>query len=110
MLPANGVYAVRVLVGIRVGESGVTEARDATPYEGVCNVGVKPTVQEGGPVVAEAHLFGFEGRDLHGERIRVAFAKRLRDERRFPSVDALREQIALDVEAAREALRQPPTM
>ncbi len=110
MLPANGVYAVRVLVGIRVGESGVTEARDATSYEGVCNVGVKPTVQEGGPVVAEAHLFGFEGRDLHGERIRVAFAKRLRDERRFPSVDALREQIALDVEAAREALRQPPTM
>jgi riboflavin kinase/FMN adenylyltransferase len=110
MLPANGVYAVRALVGIRVGEDGVTEARDATSHEGVCNVGVKPTVQEGGPVVAEVHLFGFEGRDLHGERIRVAFAKRLRDERRFASVDALRAQIARDVDAAREALRQPPTM
>lgn len=110
MLPANGVYAVRVLVGIRVGEGGVTEARDATGYDGVCNVGVKPTVQESGPVGAEAHLFGFQGRDLNGERIRVAFTKRLRDERRFPSVEALREQIAKDVEAAREALRQPLTM
>ena len=110
MLPANGVYAVRALVGIHVGEDGVTEARDATSHEGVCNVGVKPTVQEGGPVVAEVHLFGFEGRDLRGERIRVAFAKRLRDERRFPSVDALRAQIARDVDAAREALRQPLTM
>jgi riboflavin kinase/FMN adenylyltransferase len=110
MLPASGVYAVRALVGIRVGEGGVTEARDATGYDGVCNVGVKPTVQESGPVAAETHLFGFEGRDLHGERIRVAFAKRLRDERRFPSLEALGAQIARDVEAAREALRQPPTM
>jgi riboflavin kinase / FMN adenylyltransferase len=110
MLPANGVYAVRVLVGIGVAEGGVTEARDATGHDGVCNVGVKPTVQESGPVGAEAHLFDFHGRDLNGERIRVAFMKRLRDERRFPSVEALREQIAKDVEAAREALRQPLTM
>lgn len=110
MLPANGVYAVRVLVGIGVAEGGVTEARDATGYDGVCNVGVKPTVQESGPVGAEAHLFDFHGRDLNGQRIRVAFAQRLRDERRFPSVEALREQIAKDVEAAREALRQPLTM
>lgn len=110
MLPANGVYAVRVLVGIGVAEGGVTEARDATGYDGVCNVGVKPTVQESGPVGAEAHLFDFHGRDLNGQRIRVSFTKRLRDERRFPSVEALRERIAKDVEAAREALRQPPTM
>ena len=41
-------------------------------------------------MVAEAHLFDFDGRDLYGEPIRVAFLARLRDERRFPSVDALR--------------------
>jgi riboflavin kinase/FMN adenylyltransferase len=74
----------------------------------VCNVGVKPTVESGAPVVAEAHLFDFDGRDLYGEAIRVAFLARLRDERRFPSVDALRAQIAEDVSRARDALSAAP--
>lgn len=94
MLPANGVYAVRALLG-------------AASYDGVCNVGVKPTVQEAGPITAEAHLFDFDGRDLHGERIRLAFVARLRDERRFPSINALRAQIAADVARARAVLREP---
>jgi riboflavin kinase/FMN adenylyltransferase len=63
---------------------------------------VKPTVQADGPVVPEVHLLDFDGRDLYGERLRVAFLRRLRDERRFPSVDALRAQIAADVAAARQ--------
>ncbi len=67
----------------------------------MCNVGVKPTVEVAGKVVPEVHLLDFDGRDLHGEAIRVAFLARLRDERRFPSVEALRAQIARDVEAAR---------
>jgi riboflavin kinase/FMN adenylyltransferase len=65
---------------------------------------VKPTVETGAPVVAEAHLFDFGGRDLYGEPIRLAFLARLRDERRFPSVDALRAQIADDVARARAML------
>lgn len=92
LLPANGVYAVRA----RLGPSGVGEERT-----GVCNVGVKPTVEVAGKVVPEVHLLDFDGRDLHGEAIRVAFLARLREERRFPSVDALRAQIARDIEAAR---------
>jgi riboflavin kinase/FMN adenylyltransferase len=106
MLPANGVYAVRCLVGAP-GTAGLVGAR---AYDGVCNVGVKPTVQQSGPVLAEAHLFDHPGEDLYGARIRLAFVARLREERRFPSLDALRAQIAADVEAARAALRQSPAM
>jgi riboflavin kinase/FMN adenylyltransferase len=65
---------------------------------------VKPTVETGHRVTAEAHLFDFDGRDLYDERIRVAFLSRLRDERRFDSVEALKAQIAGDAERAREYL------
>jgi riboflavin kinase/FMN adenylyltransferase len=108
MLPAQGVYAVRVLLGGCAEEGG--PLCGARPLDGVCNVGVKPTVQEGGPPSAEVHLFDFDGRDLYGERLRVAFVARLREERRFPSLTALQEQIGRDAEAARQVLRAtPPT-
>ncbi len=99
LLPAGGVYAVRALVGgASPGGAG------AMAHAGVCNVGVKPTVDPSGPVSAEVHLFDFDGRDLYGEAIRLAFVARLREERRFPSVEALRAQIALDAERARALL------
>lgn len=105
MLPANGVYAVRALVGGRERGAG-DEPEGAARHDGVCNVGVKPTVQEGGVAAAEVHLLDFGGRDLYGQRIRVAFLARLREERRFPSLEALRAQIGRDVEAARRALAE----
>lgn len=99
LLPANGVYVVRVAVGgARAG------AEDAAVHGGVCNVGVKPTVESGARVTAEAHLFDFDGRDLWGEPIRVAFLTRLREERRFESIEALKAQIAADAGRAREYL------
>jgi riboflavin kinase/FMN adenylyltransferase len=104
LLPASGVYAVRVLRGLRARPDGVTDSRDARAFDGVCNVGVKPTVEEGAPLALEAHLFGHGGEDLYGERIRVAFVARIRAERRFPSLEALREQIARDADRARELL------
>ncbi len=110
MLPANGVYAVRARIGPPPAPGAVPRSGDVPSYDGVCNVGVKPTVQASGPVTAEVHLFGFDGRDLYGERIRIALFRRLRDERHFPSVDALRAQIAADVDAARNALRQEQPM
>jgi riboflavin kinase/FMN adenylyltransferase len=73
-------------------------------HGGVCNVGVKPTVEAAGGVVPEVHLFDFGGRDLYGEAIRLSFLARLREERRFPSVEALRTQIAADAERARALL------
>ena len=100
LLPANGVYVIRASVGGR--SSG------GAAHGGVCNVGVKPTVETGAKVVAEAHLFEFDERDLYGEPIRLAFVARLRDERRFPSIDALRSQIAADVARARDVLSAAP--
>ncbi len=105
LLPANGVYAIRAALGGRVGPGGL---EGAALHEGVCNVGTKPTVEANAAVTAEAHLFDFEGHDLYGERIRVAFVARLRDERRFPTLDALRAQIAADAERARDVLSKAP--
>jgi riboflavin kinase / FMN adenylyltransferase len=95
LLPANGVYVVRA----RIGAAGALA--EGEEYPGVCNVGVKPTVETAGWVSAEVHFLDFGGRDLYGSAVRVTFLGRLRDERRFPSVEALRAQIAGDVAAAR---------
>lgn len=71
-------------------------------HPAVVNVGVRPTF--GGQTLAvEAHLLDFKG-DLYGARMILQFVARLRDERRFPSVEALASQIHDDVVAARRHL------
>jgi riboflavin kinase/FMN adenylyltransferase len=67
----------------------------------VVNVGVRPTFGET-TLAVEAHLPDFTG-DLYGRVVRLEFVDHLREEMRFPSVDALREQIARDIAAARAA-------
>ena len=67
---------------------------------GVANVGVRPTVG-GAERLLEVHLLGFSG-DLYGRYAEVEFFSRLREERSFESLDALRAQIARDVQSARE--------
>ncbi len=114
LLPANGVYAVRVRLGAPgpgegEGEGGAPPGPGAGPLDpawlpGVCNVGVKPTVEAAGQVTAEVHLLDFPGHDLYGAPIRVAFVGRLREERRFPSVEALKAQIGEDAAQARALL------
>ena len=72
---------------------------DGIARPGVTNIGVRPTF-DGPPITTvETHVLGFSG-DLYGQRQELAFVQRLRDERRFPDVDALREQIAADVRRA----------
>ncbi len=105
LLPAPGVYAARALVGVGVRPDGVGHAGGAPARDAVCNVGVKPTVEESGPLGLEVHLLAHDGSDLYGERVRVELVARLRAERRFPSVDALRAQIAADAAEARDLLR-----
>jgi riboflavin kinase/FMN adenylyltransferase len=86
LLPPSGVYATFSLV-------------DGIARPSVTNIGVRPTF-DGPPVTTvETHVLGFSG-DLYGQRQELAFVQRLRDERRFPDVDALREQIAADVRRA----------
>jgi riboflavin kinase/FMN adenylyltransferase len=89
VLPPDGVYAVWVHVGDR-------------RHGGVANLGFNPTFSEHEHHL-EAHLFDFDA-DLYGRRIEVGFVKRLRGETRFANVQALAEQIARDVTAARQAL------
>jgi riboflavin kinase/FMN adenylyltransferase len=75
-------------------------------YMAAVNVGVRPTFETGRGLLVEAYLIDFEG-DLYGETVRIAFARRLRGERRFESAEALVEQMKRDVEDARRALAQP---
>jgi riboflavin kinase/FMN adenylyltransferase len=92
MLPAYGVYAVRVDIA-------------GTAHDGVMNIGVRPTVG-GSALRLEAHLFDFAG-DLYGQQLRVDLVARLRGEQKFSGIDELRAQIAKDAIAARKALKAP---
>ena len=65
------------------------------------NVGVRPMFETGRGLLVEAYLIDFEG-DLYGQTLRVAFLERMRGEKRFESVEALKEQMWGDVEQARE--------
>jgi riboflavin kinase/FMN adenylyltransferase len=66
----------------------------------VTNIGTRPTFEQQTAVHVEAHLLD-GSRDLYGTRMRLSFVQRLRDERAFPDVDALRAQIDADCRAAR---------
>lgn len=68
-------------------------------YPSVTNIGVRPTVDAHQPVTSETSIFGFSG-DLYGQKVEVRLLKFLRVEESFPTVQALREQIALDSAAA----------
>jgi riboflavin kinase/FMN adenylyltransferase len=89
LLPADGVYAVRV-------------RGDGLAADGVLNVGVRPTF-EGARRTVEAHLLDWAG-DLYGRVIEVELIARLRGERRFDGVAALKAAIAADVADARAIL------
>ena len=84
--PLDGVFAVTV--------TGLDR-----PYEGIANVGVRPTIGGKEPLL-ETHLFDFSG-DLYSELLTVTFRHKLREERQFAGLDALKAQIARDIEEAR---------
>ncbi len=96
VIPKDGVYAV--VVDVEGADGAATRLG-----LGVMNVGVRPTVGDGGTRTQEVHLLDFAG-DLYGKTLRVHLAARLRDERKFDGLPALREQLARDVAAARAAL------
>ena len=80
LIPAYGVYATKVWF-----ENG--ESRPA-----VTNIGMRPTVDDGNTVTVEGYILDFNG-DLYGQTVRMEFFRRLRGERKFPSLDALREEV-----------------
>ncbi|MBR2351726.1 MAG: riboflavin kinase [Alistipes sp.] len=81
-------------------ENGVyrsTVELDGSTYAAMTNVGVRPSV-DGTTRLLETHIFGYEG-SLYGRRLTVCLHAKLRDERKFPSLEALKEQIASDAAA-----------
>ena len=92
LLPADGVYAVRVN-GVP-GESRFSKL-------GMLNIGHRPTVNNGEERSIEVHILDFEG-DLYGQSLCVEFVERLRDEQTFGNLEALMEQLEADKERVRQ--------
>ena len=90
LVPRTGVYAVWVDIA-------------GTAYRGAMNVGYRPTFGEN-RLTVEAFILDFEG-DIYRQDLRARFVQRIRDEKRFDSVDQLVAQIAHDVDRARAILR-----
>ena len=93
IVPAFGVYATKVHFN---GES----------HMAVTNVGVRPTVQDNdGRVTVEGFILDFSG-DLYGQEVRMEFYKRLRGEQKFPSLQALAQEIGRNAQQTREYFAQ----
>ena len=91
VLPPHGVYAVHVEI-----------AGNHARHRGVLNIGYRPTLQNPAPQLrVEAHLLDFNG-DLYDRELEITFVEKLRAEKKFPSLEALREQIAKDIADAQK--------
>ena len=84
LVPCNGVYAVDVeTLGRR--------------FRGMCNIGCRPTVGTGNARTIETHIFDFD-EDIYGLDMKITFLERIREERRFDSLDELKKQLEIDKE------------
>lgn len=90
LLPADGVYAVRVFF-------------DGKEHKGIMNIGVKPTIGKNLAHTIEVHVLDFSG-DLYGKEVVVSLLCRVRGEMAFENVDALRCRISSDVEFVRNLI------
>ena len=91
LLPPYGVYAAKVQIG-------------ETLYGGVTNIGVKPTITGDNICGVETNIFDFS-RDIYGEEITVSLYHYVRPERKFETVDALKEQVRSDTLTAKKILK-----
>lgn len=92
-LPADGVYATRIVV-------------DDGSYPSITNIGMRPTFSEPERTI-ETHIFNFN-RDIYDREVKLEIAERIRPERKFDSAQALAAQISADLQRAREILAVPP--
>lgn len=91
LIPGNGVYAIKARLNEQV-------------WEGMLNIGHRPTLGEDGDLRIEAHLFGLE-HEIYGETLTLEFIARIRDEERFESLDQLKERIHADKQVALSLLK-----
>jgi riboflavin kinase/FMN adenylyltransferase len=87
LLPPAGVYATTIAI-------------DSVVLPAITNIGVRPTFGDTDRILVETHVFDLDT-DLYGQTLRLSFVQRLRDERTFPDVDALKAQIEADCRSAR---------
>ena len=90
VIPRFGVYASSTKIGDKI-------------YNSITNVGVKPTIGSESFPLAETHIIDFEG-DLYGEIITVYLKKFIRKEKKYNSLDELKNQLKIDLEKAKEYL------
>ena len=88
-LPIAGVYAVKCSLA-------------GASFNGIANMGIRPTVDGSKPVL-EIHIFNFS-ESIYGQRLTVEFKNKLRDEKKFDNIDLLKEQILQDISQAKEIL------
>ena len=91
LLPVYGVYVTKTKV-------------DGQWFDGITNIGLRPTVDSDEQVSVETHLFSYEG-DLYGKQVEVQFLTFLRPERKFPDVDSLQGAMKEDVKNAKGYLK-----
>jgi riboflavin kinase/FMN adenylyltransferase len=91
--PLAGIYVVQV------------HAEEMGVLQGVASLGVRPTVKQDAKPVLEVHLFEF-AQKIYGRHLRVEFLQKLRDEEKYPDVESLTKQIALDVAHAKKWFEQ----
>jgi len=91
MLPGDGVYAVWAEV-------------NGKRYRGISNVGCRPTVEDGNRKTIETHILEFD-EDIYGLALRIEFVARIREIVKFPSIEALAEQLKVDKEKGNRILK-----
>lgn len=90
LLPPYGVYLANVYVG-------------SEKYAGVANVGIKPTISDNEKPCVETHIFDFD-EELYGEYIRVEMLEFMRPEKKFNSIDELKNQLKVDIKNAKSKI------
>lgn len=91
LVPANGVYAVHAEV-------------DGEKFKGMLNIGMRPTFANGKNRSIEVFLFDFSG-NIYSEHVKISFHRRIRDERKFDSIEDLKQQLEVDEKECRRLMR-----
>lgn len=92
LIPATGVYAVHIEIAEKI-------------YDGMMNIGTNPTFTDANIVTLEVNIFNFD-KEIYGEKIKVSFVERLRDEKKFKDVNELIKVIGEDKEDALQVLKK----
>ncbi|MFA5096865.1 MAG: riboflavin biosynthesis protein RibF [Candidatus Omnitrophota bacterium] len=98
VIPAEGIYAVRIILGRKT-------------FAGACYIGTRPTIsaERRKKINVEVHIFGFH-KNIYGRYLEIRFVKKIRPDKKFPSLTLLAEQVRKDVRRAREILVKHPKM